>query len=113
MPTEYYRYISEQREVDQLTEDRILESVGTSDPYTWFAPMRFEDPQDAKEKLALPNLPEHRIGPLYEVTMPSFDKGPRKVQANFGEPGGGVEVCTTREIRLQGLWDFANDEWEM
>jgi hypothetical protein len=113
MPTRYYRYISSQSEVRQVLEERIVESANNNTPYTWFTPTRYEDPQRAKEELALPRDPHHRVGPLHDVQMPSFNQGPRKIQPNFGEPGGGVEVCTTESVPLFGLWNFQSDDWKL
>lgn len=111
MQDEYYRYISNQQEINKLDGDRVIESQSNS-PETWYTPTRYEDPADAKEELAMPKEPEKRIGPIMEEKMPAFDKGPRTVQPNFGEPGGGREVSVTDPIELLGLWDFPNDEWE-
>jgi hypothetical protein len=112
MPTEYYRYISKQKEADQITDDRIVESV-SKNPETWYSPNKYNNKNTAERELAMPKTPQHRIGPINDVKMPSFSAGPKKVQPNFSQPGGGVEVSVQSEINLFGLWDYDNNEWEM
>lgn len=113
MATEYYRYLSDSAEVDRVVDERRIESTGEENPSTWFSPTRYDDPVDARRELAIPNRPDHRIGPVPDVIMPTLEKGPRTVQPNFGQPGGGVEVCTTKPIWLFGLWDYGTDNWRL
>lgn len=95
-----------------MEDDRIVESV-SSGPDTWYSPTKYDNENQAEQELAMPQTPHHRVGPINDVKMPSFAVGPRKVQPNFNQPGGGVEVSVQNAIDLFGLWDFNNDEWDL
>lgn len=108
------RYPSHRAEVDQLQDRRV---VRTTNPYgggkTWYSPKRYEDPAEALAELAIKRAPDYRVGPIPADEMPDFDvNGMRVVAPANGQPGGGLEVCTTGEAHIFGCYDFSADTWE-
>ena len=109
----FYRFIAHPAELAQLHNER---KVQTTNPYahgkTWYTTTRYTDPVPAQEELALPHFPSHRIGPIPEDEMSTFDILPRIVAPAFGQPGGGVEARVTGQVFVFGCWNFTNTKWE-
>jgi len=94
---QFYRYVG-QAEADSIVQTGVIKS---SSGITWFTPDFYESVQEAQEKLALPQIPTHRVGPVPADEMPDFDHCPiRPVRPRYGQPGGGVEAATTGEVKL-------------
>lgn len=114
MAVQFYRYISYQPEVDQITKERKIRSTNPTTGYaTWYSSLRLDDPLEAQRFLALKYQPTHRIGPLASSDLPNFNVVPlRPIAPLHGQPGGGVEACTNDPVYLTGLWDFgASGKW--
>ncbi len=110
----YYRYISDSVEVQQVKEERkILSTNNTTKNETWFTVDRYDDVAIAEDKLALPVIPSHRVGPISSVMMPSCHIGPRIVDPGYGKKGGGIEVATMEPIWLCGLRDLQFNNWDL
>jgi hypothetical protein len=74
--------------------------------------MRFAEPAQAQRLLALDHQPRYRVGPIPDDEMPAFDVcGPQRIEPAGGQPGGGIEVCTTSEIFMFGFFGFEEDGW--
>ena len=115
MPTQYYRYITDVIERNQLVAERKVLSINTSTSHeTWYTPTRYDDPILAQQELALPApfLPLYRIGPIPENAIQNLSVGPRRIQPAFGQPGGGVEIATRSPVWLAGLWSFALNDYD-
>jgi hypothetical protein len=112
----YYRYASHQAEFDQLREERLIRSTNPLGAgKTWYAPTRYDDPLLAQADLALKRPPARRFGPIPADEMPDFDiNGPQPVQPAYGQPGGGIEVCTTGRVFIFGCYNLAlaSGDWE-
>jgi hypothetical protein len=103
----FYRYFSFPQEVQQIVTDRRIQSTNPASGYaTWYTPIRYENPADAKRELALDTAPTNRIGPIPLDEMPYFDIGPRRAAPAHGEPGGGIEARTRSPLWLFGLYSF-------
>lgn len=114
MPVVFYRYISYQPEVDQIINERKVQSTNPKTQYaTWYAPTRYDDSKKAQRELSLKNEPTHRVGPIPSDKMPDFEIGLRPVAPAFGQPGGGIEACTKLPIWLFGLWNFQENSWDL
>lgn len=114
MATEYYRYLSDPTEVAQIIHERRIQSTNSAAGHaTWYSPTRYDNPVDAQRELALPNAPSHRVGPVSDQQMPTFDIPARPVAPAFGYPGGEVEARTRFPIQIFGLWDFQKRNWDL
>ena len=108
---EFYRYLSNPSEIDQLRNEKKIQSLieGQPNPQgTWYTPTRYEYSADAEAELALPYTPTHRIGPVGADMMPDFDIPLRSVAPANQQPGGGVEARTKGVVWLLGLYDFGS-----
>jgi hypothetical protein len=103
----FYRYISDPNEVVQWSQERKINTLNPKAVGTWYAPTRYQTPDQAESELALPIRPTHRAGPIPADEMPDFVTGPRLSQPLFGQPGGGIEVLVGREAWIFGFRDFA------
>ncbi|MDX1992115.1 MAG: hypothetical protein SF029_06985 [bacterium] len=114
MPTVYYRYVSYLPELEQLRDERKIQSTNPTTQYrTWYTTERYDSPDIAQQRLALKTRPLYRIGPISAEAMPDLTLGPRRVAPDFGQPGGGIEVAIDHPVWLFGVWNFDNQEWEM
>jgi len=102
----FYRYISHPGEVKQICNERKIKSMNPKAQGTWFTTTRYEDPDEAQDKLALFTKPTHRIGPIPANGMPDFDIPLRPVAPANSQPGGGVEALTKDEVWVLGLYEF-------
>lgn len=110
---EFYRYVSNPNELNQLRRLRLVRSVNTHlQGATWLSPDRYDDPIEAQRRLSLSRPPTHRIGPIPAHKVPLFDIDMRTVAPAYGHPGMGRECRTRLAIWLYGLWDFASSDWE-
>ena len=110
----YYRYASHQAVFDQLRENRLIRSTNPrGGGRTWCTPSRYDNPLVAQTELALRRPPARRFGPIPADEMPDFDvHGRQVVQPAYGQPGGGIEVCTTGQVFIFGCYNLANGDWE-
>lgn len=113
MATVYYRYISDVQERNQLVDERKVQSTNVTTQYeTWYSPERYDDPDVAQQRLALPRPPIYRIGPIPENMIHPLTIGPHRVDPKFGQPGGGIEIATREPVWLFGLWSFTNNAFD-
>ena len=99
----FYRYVSMLEK--QATENNKRIKSTSSSGVTWFTTDRYRSKTDAQTYLALPAIPDYRVGPIPADEMPSFDHAPiQVVQPGHGHPGGGVECATTDELLLFDLY---------
>ena len=110
----FYRCVSHPGELEQFRGERIIRS---SNPRgggrTWFTNQRLRDAAEAEMVLALPNRPRYVVGPVPEDEMPFFDVCcARVVDPAYGNPGGGVEFCTTQQVEVFGWYSFESNAWE-
>jgi hypothetical protein len=89
---QYYRYVRPEEAYAVQTTD-IIATLSRSGR-TWFTPDRYATRDDARRRLALPDVPTHRVGPYPEDELPRFNILLRRVQPAFGQPGGGWEAAT-------------------
>jgi hypothetical protein len=114
MPTFFYRYISNQKEADQIIEERRVQSLNTATQYeTWYTPVRYDDAEQARQELAMYQVPGHRIGPILEVFLPPLRIQLRIVGPAYNNPGGGLEISTLEPVWLLGLWGFNPKKWHL
>lgn len=115
MPQEqFYRYFSHSAEWERLHRDRIIQSTN---PYgggrSWYTNERTADLVAIRARLALPSSPRFRVGPVPRDEMPDFDIcDARRVEPGYGQPGGGLEYCTTEPVHLFGLYNLEESRWE-
>ncbi len=108
----FYRYISYQPEVNQVMEERRIQSTNPTNAHlTWYTPMRYDDPHQAQRGLALHHVPTHRVGPIALSDMPPFHNDFRVAQPAYGQPGGGIEVSTFEPVWVFGLFEFRRATW--
>ncbi|MEI7867797.1 MAG: hypothetical protein WCI11_07880 [Candidatus Methylumidiphilus sp.] len=115
MVTNYYRYITDVQERNQLVSERKVHSRNSVTGHeTWFSPSRYDNPLAAQQQLALPApiLPIYRVGPIPEAAIENLTIGPRRVQPAFGQPGGGLEIATKSPVWLLGLWSFGLNNYD-
>jgi hypothetical protein len=104
----YYRYFNSQEEAEQIIRQRRIQSNNPSG--TWWTTMRFDDPADAQEYLALPSTPRFRVGPIPDAMMPPFNQTSlRPVAIKYGRRGGGIEGRTREPVLLPGLYSFSTE----
>ena len=98
---QYYRYVgpAEAYAVETTRIVMTLSGLGI----TWYTPDRYLSRIDAQRFLALPGVSTHRLGPYPEDELPPFTVGLRRVQPNFGQPGGGWEAATERPVFVFGV----------
>lgn len=114
MLIEFYRYISMKEEVNQIHREKKIKTINSKAEGTWFTIIRYDESDEAQKMLSLPNKPTYRIGPVPAEQMPSFDVIPlRHVAPAHGQPGGGIEACTSGEIRIFGLYNFDKVSYEI
>lgn len=115
MPLWYYRYIDDAKEVQQIKDERKIEStVLRANPETWYSPTRYDNTGHAEQDLCLLKTPTHRVGPIPDPIMPSFHIPLRVAMPKNGQTGGGLEAATRDPVWLSGLWNFAgNGSWEL
>lgn len=95
--TQFYRYVGD-KEADSINEKKEIKSKSG---VTWYTPDRYDTADEAQKKLALPNKPARRVGPIPADEMADFDHCPlRPVSPRFGQPGGGVEAAATKPVWL-------------
>lgn len=88
-----YRYVS-LVQAEQIRDSGALASRGI----VYLSPDRYSDPDRAQRLLALPRKPEVRIGPIWLLDV-FVDAMPfQVVPPQFGQPGGGWQVATTRNV---------------
>lgn len=102
----YYRHPSHREEIDQIVEERKVESTSPS-PLTYYSTERYETREEAKEELALPRLHDCRVGPILPDQLPTPVIGPRRVQPDNGEPGGGEEIAVDGPAYVFGVADLS------
>ncbi len=115
MVTNYYRYITDVHERNQLVSERKIHSRNPMRGHeTWFSPTRYDNPLQAQQNLALPAtiLPIYRLGPIPETAIENLTIGPRRVQPANGHPGGGLEIATRSPVWLLGLWSFGLNNYD-
>jgi len=95
----YYHYTQNPR----LTLINEFGTIFWSTPFVWYTPDRYETVQDAQEFLALPLQPTHRVGPISEDSLPHLVIALRRVQPNFGQPGGGWEIAVGAPVYLSRI----------
>ncbi len=85
----------------RLIEDNGLRQVGAQGKI-WLSSVLYATAAQAQADLALPDPPPDGY---YEVPRDRLDDlyGPYCVEPNFGQPGGGYEYWTTKEINMRGL----------
>ncbi len=112
--TEFYRYISHPLEKRQIIESRVIRSANPFSFGTWYTPNRYDNARAAQQFLSLPDEPTNRIGPIENYKIPNFNIVPlRLVAPAYGQPGGGLEACTSYTIYLFGLLDFNSGTFEI
>lgn len=106
---EYYRYVSAQ----ELAHIRTSRTVRSRSEVTYFTPDRYDDPNLAQQRLAMPHVPEYRVGPIAADRMPDFDVVPLQPVGfvDPSRPGGGVEAATSGEVRLFGFYEFRSTRY--
>lgn len=91
----FYRYVDDSEEAVIRTEGRIAPATGSV--CKWYTPDRYDSGLEAQRHLALRYAPTYRVGPIPSDELPDFDHVQLRVAAPaFGQPGGGLEVATTR-----------------
>ena len=102
----FYRYISA-GELQSIRSDRVIRSMSG---VTYFSPDRYDDPGEAQGKLALPQQPDYRLGPLPADERPDFAASPLQPVGYIDSqrPGGGVEGATIKPIYLFAIFDYAS-----
>lgn len=114
MKVEFYRFVSDRSEVDQIVHERRVQSRNPHSNYaTWYTPTRYDNPDLALAELALPQCPTHRFGPISADALPGMDVYLRVVQPAYGQPGRGIEIRTSSPIWLEGLWNFRYAQWDL
>lgn len=109
---EFYRYISHPIEVQQIIERRIVRTTNPFVSGTWYTPSRYENPQGAQQYLSLPDEPTNRVGPIPIQKIRYFNIVQlRIVGPAYGQPGGGLEGCTTSIVYLFGLFNFSSGDF--
>jgi hypothetical protein len=101
----YYRYVTPSEAYAVETSNIIMTFSNTG--RTWYTPDRYSTRDDARTYLALPSLPSHRVGPYPEDELPTWVIPLRRVQPNFGYPGGGWEVATDDAVYVFGVSPLA------
>ncbi len=97
LTAQLYRYVRRKPFQDECQEVRDHSYVPTFGG-TWLSPDRYDSAAAAKAGLALPELPEHRIGPFWSLDVVFDGISLRASPPRFGEVGGGWELTTTRRI---------------
>jgi len=114
MPVWYYRYVSNPAEVEQILDERKIQSLNPASNYlTWYTPTRYGDINLAQQELAMPYTPSHRVGPIPDMYVVSMPVPVRRADPAYGFPGGGFEMATSDVIWLSGLWNFNHRTWEL
>ena len=91
----FYRYVDD-------VEEAVIRAMGMIAPAPsslskWYTPDRYDTGLEAQQYLALRNTPTYRIGPIPSDEIPDPDHVQLRVVAPaFGQPGGGLEVATTK-----------------
>jgi len=99
----FYRYVDD-AEGTLIYANRRIEPA-PHQTCKWYTPDRYETGADAQKFLAMPYTPTCRIGPFPAEWLPDFDHAPlRLVSPANAQPGGGLEVATTKKVHL---FDFA------
>jgi len=88
-----YRYV-QSSECQEIRDRSYVPTRGS----TWLTPDCHNNAQDAQSRLALPNPPEYRIGPIWALDVVFDGISLRAAPRRFGQPGGGWELTTTRRI---------------
>jgi hypothetical protein len=95
----FYRYTDEVEAAAIRQSQRIEPGAGRVTK--WYTPDRYDTGLDARRFLALRYTPVYRVGPIPEDELPDLDHAPlRVVQPAYGQPGGGLEVATTKPMYL-------------
>lgn len=104
--TLYYRYVS-LAEAQAVRTRRLIQSRRG---ITYYTPDFYDDPNEAYVKLGLPDIPDCRVGPIPADEMPDFDVVPlRPVDfVDVNRLGGGVQVATSKEVRLFDIYEFSS-----
>ena len=103
--TFYYRYVG-QSEADYIAQYCKIRS---NSGITWFTPIRYDNPAQAQQQLAMPSTPTHRVGPIPADELPDLDAAPlRPVGPKYGHPGGAVEGATSQETYVYGIIDLSS-----
>lgn len=95
-PVLFYRYVgpnemAEIRRIGIIKSNRRLE--------TWWTTLRTDDPDEARNLLALPYSCEYRVGPVPPDEMPDFDHTPLEpVPAVGPSPGEALQAATTNAV---------------
>ncbi len=98
-----YRYV-EAAEFAAIGKDRAIRSLA---PTTYFTPDRYDDPVQARRRLALPGVRPFRVGPIMEEQAGASGWAiPSVVQPLYGQPGGGRECQTPATTYLFGGYDM-------
>ena len=95
---QFYRYVGAAEAYAVQTSRIIMTFSGIG--RTWYTPTRYVTRSQAKQFLALPAIPSHRVGPYPEDELPHMAIPLRRVPPNFGEPGGGWEAATDEPAYL-------------
>ncbi len=108
--TQFYRYISQ----GELNEIRNTKTIQSKSGVTYFTPDRYDNAQEARLKLALPFLPEYRIGPIPADEVPDFDSVPlgSVPYVDMERPGGGFEGATTMPLYLFGVYNLTQETYD-
>jgi len=110
----FYRYISHPAERENFRLNRVIHSTNpVGGGRTWSTNQRLESSAIAQASLALPSTPRYEVGPIPEDEMPFFNVCcARRVEPGYGNPGGGVEFCTTEPIYLFRWLSFEDNAVE-
>lgn len=80
----------------------------------WLSPTCYDDPQQAATDLALPYIPDYRIGPISPDVLSEKERASiRLVPPSYGKPGGGLELSTSRRIMIDHIYNFSSRTYEM
>lgn len=66
--------------------------------HLWLTPNRYTSLAEAQQRLALPKPPSYRIGPVWSLDTVLDGIPLRACAPRFGQPGGGLEITSTRPI---------------
>jgi len=97
LTAQLYRYVRRLHHRDEclhIRDHSFVPTVGS----TWLTPDRYDNAGQAQARLALPNPPEHRIGPIWALDVVFDGVSLRISPPRFGQTGGGWELTTTRRI---------------
>lgn len=105
----FYLYVTHRR-LEEIQRTGVI--VRSSHPFvTWLTPECYDDPQEAADRLALPSIPDYRVGPIPPNRL-GATSGLYTVSPSLGKPGGGTELTTTVPFPVHLAYNFSSKTYQ-